>query len=191
MTKKTRMAIALLALTGLLALSVLPVAMAAGDPTITCQTAGCDYTTFAPSQTQNINLVFAWSGLPSTDSYCVFTSSTIQTSCPGSGLTSTGGFTLSGTAEYSTFTLGSTSGSQVVTLTATAPSSPASTSFYVEACDTAGASACTVGFEASLSMTLVQTPQFGASIAVVAAFALVGLLLVRRQSLKAPSVKAI
>lgn len=193
MTKKMRVAFTLLGLTALLALQFLPVAMAVSDPTISCQVSGCDYTTFTPSQTKSIGMTVAWSGLTSTDTYCVFATSTQLTACPaGAVLTNSNGFALGGTADYSTFSLGNAAGSHDVTLTVTSPASPGSTSFYVEACDlTQASNGCGTAFEASLTMTLVQTPEFGASIAIVAAVALLGLLLVRKQSLKSPSIKAV
>ena len=186
------MALALIGLTYLVALSAIPIVTAVSDPTISCTVPGCDFQTLGPSQTVNIGLTVAWTGLTSTDTYCVFTTSTLQSSCPATGLTNSNGFLLSGTAEYSTFVLGSSSGSQGVTLTAQAPSTSGSTSFYVEACDlTQTTNACSASFEASLSMTLVQTPEFALSVILVAAVALFGVLLVRRQSLKAPTVKAL
>ena len=186
------MALALVGLAYLVALAAIPVVTAASDPTISCSVPGCDFQTLGPGQTVNIGLTVAWSGLTSTDTYCVFTTSTLQSSCPGSGLTSSNGFTLSGTAEYSTFVLGSSSGSHGVTLTAQAPSSSGSTSFYIEACDqTQTTNACSAAFEASLTMTLVETPEFTLSVILVAAVALFGVLLVRRQSFKAPPAKAL
>jgi len=127
---------------------------------------------------------------------CVWASdNTLDTShtCLTGGTSGNNGFTFSGTAKFSTFSIGmGSTGTHTVTLTVTAPLSGAKGGVTVNACledltTTNGCNGTEAGTSSAISTQFIQAPEFQTGVVLVSALGLAGLLLVRRKSI-APAV---